>query len=509
LLGEAFFICMEYPGADCLLLRRDFPELEKGLILDFKNTVPKELYRYNDAKHIATFHNDSHIFFGHLTNGSERTLSQYLSAAFVWIGIDELGQFSFEAYSFLSSRNRINKGCQKNSEGYYPIPRMGGATNPLGPGYGWIKQTWIENKPVVQLGETHKGRDGRWYSMEHGREVCVLDPADYTYVHSTVLDNPAQIEKDPGYIEKLMKLAPPLRQKALYGDLDSVAGSYFTNFTYERNVRALPKDREEMVFEDWQPVWIGFDWGLAHHTAVFWFTRAKVLGIDGNWRSCVVTLRELLVNEMDYQNERSRGMLADDWNYKQWLCHKILDHTPAWKEGCGFAKGSYQDERAHLKYIFLSPERFKRIDETSHTVAGELTQIMKSLGLPHCSEANDAREDGAVMMYNLTDSGEWIILANCEVLIRAIQTRVRDEKKREDVLKTEDILDDAYDGCRYGLLSMLKERGKPEDVKLAEKIASIPDPTARMIYAFEHRNDKEKRSQPIKHKIVPGWMKRR
>src|ERR1700685_1943478 len=77
LLGESLYVAFEYPGSSCLLLRRDFPELEKGLILDFKAMVPGELYRYNDQKHVVTFPNentsgsDSHIFFGHLQNGSE------------------------------------------------------------------------------------------------------------------------------------------------------------------------------------------------------------------------------------------------------------------------------------------------------------------------------------------------------------------------------------------------------------------------------------------------------
>lgn len=496
LLGEAIYVISEFPGADVLLLRRDFKELDKGLILDFKNMVPKELYRYNDSKHIVSWCNDSHIFFGHLVDGSERTLHQYLSSSFVFIGIDELGQFSFSAWKFLSSRNRINSGCRPNSQGMMPYPRMGGATNPLGPGYGWIKTQWIEGKPVSQMGDAQRARDGKWYQKEAGKTICIYDPAEYAYVHSTVLDNPAQLEKDPEYISKLEQLPPALRQKALYGDLHAVAGSYFSNFSRDRNVRSLPRDRDSIRFEEWQPVWLGFDWGLAHHTAVFWNTRASVLDLDGKWRSCVVTLREMVVNEEDYQRDRFSAKHADDWNYKQYICREIKRRTP-------------EDEAKRLKYIFLSPERFKRVDETSHTVAGELSEIFRSLGLPMCSEANDAREDGAVLMYNLIDSAEWIILDVCSVLIAAIETRVRDETKREDVLKTEDELDDAYDGERYGLLSMLKERGKPAEVKLREKLETIADPTAKMIYAYQHRLDAERASQPVQPKFVPRWMGRR
>src|ERR1700678_2437776 len=46
LLGEAIYVCLEFPGADCLLVRKNWKELEKGLILDLKNTLPPSLYRY-------------------------------------------------------------------------------------------------------------------------------------------------------------------------------------------------------------------------------------------------------------------------------------------------------------------------------------------------------------------------------------------------------------------------------------------------------------------------------
>jgi hypothetical protein len=476
LLGESLYNCLEYPGANVLLLRRDYPELEKGLILDFKNTVPKELYRYNDSKHIATFPNESKLFFGHLQNQSEKSLSQYLSSAFIFIGIDELGQFSFDAWNFLTSRNRVNSGCQANPQGLMPYCRMGGATNPLGPGYGWIKRTWIEHKPVMQLGKVERAKDGIWYAETHGARIPVYDPKDYFFVHSTVLDNPSQLAKDPDYLTKLMRLAPALRQKALYGDLNSVAGQYFSNLSYERHIRR----KDQIEWQDWQPIWLGIDWGLAHHTAVFWATRAQLKVDEKTSRSIVAIYREMVINETNYQD----------------LCHMIEKLTP-------------KQEKARVRFIFLSPERFNRTGNTQHTVALEMSEILHELGLPRCSRANDRRVDGAVFMYNLLDAGELIITQDCPQLIESLETRIRDEDELEDVLKVEDVGDDVYDGARYTLLSMLSERGKPEELKEAEKLASIPDHTARMIYAYELMQRREEKSKPIKPKIVPGYLRRR
>jgi phage terminase large subunit len=495
LLGEAIYTCFQYPGATCLLLRRDFPELEKGLIFDFKNTVPKELYRYNDSKHIAMFPNGSTLFFGHLQNGSERTLSQYLSAAFVFIGVDELGQFSYEAWSFLSWRNRVNKGCQADMFGNMPIPRMGGATNPLGPGYGWIKTQWVEHKPVSQLGKTTKGKDGKFYQDMHGEMKVVFDPDDYVFVHSTVLDNPHQLKSDPDYIRKLERLPPAMRQKALYGDLNAVAGQYFSNFSYEQHVLSLPRDRERIKWQSWQPVWIGIDWGLAHHTAVYWFTRASVQGIGGVWKNCVVCYRELVVNEKDSDE------IVD-------LVHEEMSVADEANQGDVLV----MQEISRCKFIFLSPERFARGHDKDRgkTIGVQMGERFHEKGLPWCTPANNRRVDGAVFMYNLLASGEFVLIEEaCPHLKRTFETVVRDEDNLEDVLKAETIEDDCYDGCRYGLLSMLDEKHKPEQMQEQEKIASIADPVARMMYAYQVKLKHDKREKNRKMKVVPHWMKRR
>jgi Terminase large subunit, T4likevirus-type, N-terminal len=491
LLGEALYTCFQYPGANCLLLRRDFPQLERGLILDFKNTVPKELYHYNDSKHIVTFPNRSMLFFGHLQNGSERTLANYLSAAFEWIGVDELGQFSFEAWSFLSWRNRINKGCRPDMFGQMPIPRMGGATNPLGPGYGWIKQMWVDHKPVSQIGQTVKGKDGRFYQDMRGEMKVVFDPHDHVYVHSTVLDNPAQMAADPDYIRKLERLPPAMRQKALYGDLNAVAGQYFSNFEYERHVVSLPRDRARIKWEPWQPVWLGIDWGLAHHTAVYWFTRAQKLGLDGQWKNVVVCFRELVVNELDVDK----------------LGERIFEAMQPPEKG----ETLVMKEIERCKFIFLSPEQFNRHGNTDHTVAKELGEVLHDKHeLPHVSPANNRRVDGAVFIYNLLARGEFVLLEEaCPHLIRTLQTVVRDEKNLEDVLKSDTLEDDCYDGFRYGMLSMLDERQKPQAIKEQEKINSIKDPTVRMMYAYQVKLKQEQRAKRKHQKplIVPRWMK--
>ena len=48
----------------------------------------------------------------------------------------------------------------------------------------------------------------------------------------------------------------------------------------------------------------------------------------------------------------------------------------------------------------------------------------------------------------------------------------------------------------------------PKELKDAEKLATIEDPTARLFYAYQQRLDQEKQYRPVKPKIVPRWMLR-
>jgi hypothetical protein len=60
LLMEAILQAQEHPGANTLLLRRTFPELEQSLLLYFRRDVPRELYRsFNESKHVVTWWNNS------------------------------------------------------------------------------------------------------------------------------------------------------------------------------------------------------------------------------------------------------------------------------------------------------------------------------------------------------------------------------------------------------------------------------------------------------------------
>lgn len=57
--------CLQWKNCNLLVLRRTFKELESGAISDFKTFMPKELYDYDQTKHVATLKNGSRVVFGH------------------------------------------------------------------------------------------------------------------------------------------------------------------------------------------------------------------------------------------------------------------------------------------------------------------------------------------------------------------------------------------------------------------------------------------------------------
>ena len=72
LLWEAILQANAWAGADTLLLRRTYPELESSLLAYFRRDVPRALYKkYNESKHVVTWRNGSTTRFGYCRNEND------------------------------------------------------------------------------------------------------------------------------------------------------------------------------------------------------------------------------------------------------------------------------------------------------------------------------------------------------------------------------------------------------------------------------------------------------
>jgi phage terminase large subunit len=447
LLMEAILQANELGGANTLLLRRTFPELEQSLLLYFRRDVPRELYRsFNETKHVVTWRNGSTTRFGYCQH--ENDVYQYQGAEFLFIGIDELTLFTLRQWQFLTSRNRCPVG------GAFPC--MAGATNPGNIGHTWVKSLWIDKQPAP--------------GMENAVEY---DPADYEFIPARVSDNPIYAA-DESYLKTLRALPTHLRRAFLDGDWEVFAGQYFDRFDFARHV-VRP---EEIEWKSWWPRWISIDWGFEHPAAAYWHAQLPAA------KPADVVQREKPRQVVTYREFVTRHTAPRD------LAREVIARSVASSRENG--------GREKIDAIYLSPDAFaRRTDEAS--IAEQMGDIFASAGFPRPVPADDDRVGGWMLMYQMLDAGEWLLTENCAELIRTLPSLVRDSARIEDIQKMDG--DDPADAARYGLKSRYgsghaAHRRTPLDDRLAACVLS-PDPTIRAIQAHKALLDETRGSRPI------------
>ena len=200
---KAILGALTYDGIRILIVRREYPELEQGLILPMRSMLPPEVASYNGAMRMFTFTNGSIIKFGHYDAGAD---VEYQGIEYDWIFIDEATQFTEAQFRTLGA-------CLRGTTN---IPRRMYLTcNPGGVGHAWVKRLFVE----------------RDYDTAHGER-----PEDYYFIHATVEDNPQLREASPEYVQMLDLLPEDVRRAWRYGDWDALAGTFFPEFKTDTHV---------------------------------------------------------------------------------------------------------------------------------------------------------------------------------------------------------------------------------------------------------------------------------
>ena len=420
LLWEAIFQANAWPGADTLLLRRTYPELESSLLAQFRRDVPRSEYRnYNESKHVITWTNGSTTRFGYCRN--ENDVYRYQGAEFLFIGIDELTHFTLKQWQFLTSRNR----CPVRGA----VPCMAGASNPGNIGHTWVKALWVDHVPPPGF-----------------ERADLYDPREYDFIRARIDDNPIYAN-DAAYRRTLEALPEHLRRAFLEGDWDIFAGQYFDIFDYGRHT-ARP---EEIRLEHWWPRWISIDWGFQHPSAVYWHCAIPVVRRHSSVFSSERGPQEGFVGNTAH--DLSSGSFTENCELKT-VNSRIVTYREFVQSGLSprmLAQAiAERSGRERISEVFLSPDAFAhRTSEAS--IAEQLGDVLIANGLPRPAPADDDRIGGWQWMYSLLQSNSWVITDNCSELIRCLPVLVSDERRPEDIRKADG--DDAADAARYGLVS--------------------------------------------------------
>ena len=505
---EAIFHCLEFPGSNAIILRKTVPDLKRTVIDKFLADVPRWMYEtYNKTDRKVYFHPQkttvayegtpagtivqSVLEFGACER--EADVGKYLSTEYVFVGFEELGEFSFAIWDALEGRNRCkipgSRAC------------MAGATNPLGIGWSWIKKLWVDHKPF------------------QGMDPDKYDPTEYMFFHSTVDQNPIYRD-DTEYLRTLEK--SPLRDKIRWGKLDSVSGQFFDNWEPKRHVRPM----SDFLFEDWQPVWCGWDWGFSHYACIIFFTKAILKPRwDGDKPKRVnVAIKELILSgagdstrEGNTAEEQTKALISAIPRVKT-ITQRTGEPFEADEDGPEELANQY-GYKWQIDSIHFSWERFNRTT-SNRTVADEVGEYLQAAGLPLPTRSNTDRVAGWQKIYDLLDTDDFfVVLGNdgsgCPTLAEAIPMLVRGDgvtHSMEDVVKPKGLSlnDDVSEAARYGIAGTLLDEGeKPESVKLREKLAAIKDPMRRAVVAYKDYNEKNARQRrPQRPITVPSWMRR-
>jgi hypothetical protein len=477
---------LRYDGCHALFLRKSLTDLEKSSILDFKEFIPEDLYTWNGSKYFAEFkHNGSRLQFGYMANQNEADLQQYLSARYVVIVIDECSQISPEGYQFMRSRNQVNRECKPDHRDQFPTPIMLLCTNPVGPFWGYYRDVFVKKKPWNIEPEAKRSHDGSFWTLNAGKAVCVYNPFDYDYVHSTVLDNPIHLARDLGLIRRLEAMPKDKRDRYLYGEMDALSGQYYD--CWDQGVHVLRQEEIEssVIWQPWQPRWLGWDWGRVHFGAAVWMTLALVKQPSGDYKQKIVVYREYVDKGKDYRA----------------LANTISSLT---RMGLPGATDDVQKQSGTLDTIYFSHEKFA-LQMERQSPAMVMSGYLTGLGLPAARQGTRDRVGRATLLYDALKTCGLVVLDTCPQVIDAIPQLIRNEKNIEDVLKQETKADDVYDGFSLGLFGQLagKDLESKEQVALRERLKAIDDPFIRHLQQLKATLD---RDRVVAEDSRPDWL---
>ena len=127
---------IDIPGYNAIILRRTFQDLSlpEALISRSQEWLANTDAHWSSDRKKWTFPSGATVSFGHLDH--ENAKYQFQSAAFQYVGFDEVTQFTESQYKYLFTRLRRLQGLD------VPL-RMRCAANPDGIGFEWVKRRFV------------------------------------------------------------------------------------------------------------------------------------------------------------------------------------------------------------------------------------------------------------------------------------------------------------------------------------------------------------------------------
>ena len=201
--------CEQYPGNRVGVFRRVFPSLNRTVIPRAKEKL-RGRANWNANEHTFTFANGSILELASLQYPD--SVLDHQGAEYGCIFFEEATEFAQSQWEYMVGRLRAPRA------GIWPHGIA--TTNPGGPGHAWVKRRWV--KPHV---DDYEG-DMPPKPMEVWRPAAGTEdpePNSRVFVPATAADNPALLERDPGYVRRLRQISNRgLRRAMELGDWDAI-----------------------------------------------------------------------------------------------------------------------------------------------------------------------------------------------------------------------------------------------------------------------------------------------
>jgi len=401
-LGE-FWIHAEDHGADAvgLIVRRSREDLKDTIATAIR--MYGNAARYSEKGNVFRFANGARLNCAYLEN--DRDAENYQGWSLTRVYVEELTQFPLPDPVFkLLATLRSSKGIR---------PQFRATCNPGGVGHGWVKE-WI---------------------IDPGEYQITVDPESglsRAFIPAKLKDNPALMDSDPNYVNRLKAVGSPELVKAwLNGDWTVIEGAFFPEFRPDRHI-IEPFD----IPDDWTK-WRAMDWGSAKPFSVGWYAHVQ----DDTHHDGRILKRGAIIR------------------YAEWYgCSKpnVGLHMTAEEVAHGIVhRETHGGTRTKMAYGILDPAAFAVISGPS---------IAETLGRHGCHfrradntrKSRDKRAGGWDQVRNrLKGDGEGnpmiFLFSTCRHLIRTLPMMQHDTFDVEDL--DTDGEDHAVDELRYSCMS--------------------------------------------------------
>lgn len=441
----AILLCVMCPGLQVYIFRKHFGDLYKnhmegpsGFPMLLWPWIEAKLCKVNISKNYIQFWNGSKIHLCHLQH--EKDLLKYQGPEIHVLLMDELTHFTEKEYRFLRNRVRLG-GLEVPDKEFTPgvtlkqkLPLILCGSNPGSTGHVWVKRTFVDYGPPMEVTRTRKADGGMLRA----------------YIPAKLQDNPTLTTNDPDYINRLEGLGDPALIKAMRdGDWNIVAGGAFDDVWNEEHL-VLPRFR---IPAGWR-LDRSFDWGSSHPASVGWWAESngeEVTYLERKFENGVLS-----EYEVTRCFPRGSFIRIAEW----YMCKAVGENAGLKLSAKEIAQGIVQREKdmkaqGWIQGTVLPGPADSQIYQTTQSDVPTIGDKMAEEGVRWipANKAAGTRVNGLELVRGRMKEKEGpglYFMNNCRMAITILPNLPRDPDNTEDVdTKSEDHL---YDDVRYKVL---------------------------------------------------------